>query len=120
MQLDLAVSARQRRRLQEFGQGDRADNSVLQQQVWSVPARLEVVVSEMTIDARLLCGGGDRVHRSKTLISDKPLPVDELAREVASSVVGQSVGLKSLTTRGCRKDSQYLVDTLPRVQTEPG
>src|SRR5258706_4540361 len=40
-------------------------------------------------------GSGIGFIAHKTLVSDKPLPVDELAREVAYQWWGQAVGLKT-------------------------
>jgi len=96
MQLDLAVLPGSEGRLQEFGQEIAQivqfyNNKFGQFQLGSRIAVAEI--DDETLD--YYAGAGITFISHKVLVSDKPLPVDDLAREVAYQWWGQAVGLKS-------------------------
>jgi aminopeptidase N len=96
MQLDLAVLPGSEARLQEFGQEIAQVLQFYNDRFGQYTLGMRFVVTEMddeTLD--YYSGSGIVFIAHKTLTSDKPLPVDDLAREVAYQWWGQAVGLKS-------------------------
>ena len=96
MRLDLAVLPGSEGRLQEFGQEIAQIIQFYNSKFGPFLLGSRFVVAEIddeTLD--YYAGAGIAFIAHKTLISDKPLPVDELAREVAYQWWGQAVGLKS-------------------------
>src|SRR5713226_4779783 len=96
MQLDLAVLPGSEARLQEFGQEIAQILQFYNDRFGQYMLGTRYVVTEVddeTLD--YYSGSGIVFIAHKTLTSDKPLPVDELAREVAYQWWGQAVGLKS-------------------------
>ena len=96
MQLDLAVLPGSEGRLQEFGQEIAQIVQFYNSRFGPFLLGSRFVVTEIddeTLD--YYAGAGIAFIAHKTLVSDKPLPVDELAREVAYQWWGQAVGLKS-------------------------
>jgi aminopeptidase N len=96
MQLDLAVLPGSEGRLQEFGQEIAQILQFYNSRFGAYLLGSRYVVAEIddeTLD--YYTGSGIAFIAHKTLISDKPLPIDGLAREVAYQWWGQAVGLKS-------------------------
>ncbi len=96
LQLDLAVLPGSEGRLQEFGQEIAQIVQFYNSRFGPFFLGSRFVVAEIddeTLD--YYTGAGIAFIAHKTLVSDKPLPVDELAREVAYQWWGQAVGLKS-------------------------
>lgn len=96
MQLDLAVLPGSEGRLQEFGQEIAQILQFYNDRFGHYLLGSRFVVAE--IDDETLesySGSGIAFIAHKTLVSDKPLPVDALAREVAYQWWGQAVGLKT-------------------------
>lgn len=96
MQLDLAVLPGSEGRLQEFGQEIAQIVQFYNSRFGPFLLGSRFVVAEIddeTLD--YYAGAGIAFIAHKTLVSDKPLPIDDLAREVAYQWWGQAVGLKS-------------------------
>lgn len=96
IQLDLAVLPGSEGRLQEFGQEIAQILQFYNDKFGQYMFGSRFVIAE--IDDETLgyySGSGIGFIAHKTLVSDKPLPVDELAREVAYQWWGQAVGLKT-------------------------
>jgi aminopeptidase N len=96
MQLDLAVLPGSEARLQEFGQEIAQILQFYNDRFGQYMLGTRFVVTEVddeTLD--YYSGSGIVLIARKTLTSDKPLPVDDLAREVAYQWWGQAVGLKT-------------------------
>lgn len=96
MQVDLAVLPGSEGRLQEFGQEVAQILQFYNDRFGQYMLGSRFVVAEIddeTLD--YYSGSGIAFIAHKTLVSDKPLPVDDLAREVAYQWWGQGVGLKS-------------------------
>jgi aminopeptidase N len=96
MQLDLAVLPGSEARLQEFGQEIAQILQFYNDRFGQYMLGTRYVVTEVddeTLD--YYSGSGILFITHKTLTSDKPLPIDDLAREVAYQWWGQAVGLKS-------------------------
>lgn len=96
MQLDIAVLPGSEGRMQEFGQEIAQILQFYNNRFGPYQLGSRFVVAE-TDDETLdyYSGAGIVFIAHKTLTSDKPLPVDDLAREVAYQWWGQAVGLKS-------------------------
>lgn len=96
MQIDLAVLPGSEGRLQEFGQEIAQILQFYNDRFGQYTLGSRYVVAEIDDDTLpYYSGSGMGFIAHKTLVSDKPLPVDELAREVAYQWWGQAVGLKS-------------------------
>lgn len=96
LQLDLAVMPGSEGRLQEFGQEIAQIVQFYNSRFGPFFLGSRFVVAESDDDTLdYYTGAGIMFIAHKTLISDKPLPVDDLAREVAYQWWGQAVGLKS-------------------------
>ncbi|MFY9572937.1 MAG: M1 family aminopeptidase [Blastocatellia bacterium] len=96
MQVDINVLPGSEGRLQEFGQEITQILQFYNSRFGPFLLGSRFVVAEIddeTLDYYSGAGIGFIAHR--TLVSDKPLPVDDLAREVAYQWWGQAVGLKS-------------------------
>ncbi|HEY3136185.1 MAG TPA: M1 family aminopeptidase [Blastocatellia bacterium] len=96
MQLDINVLPGSEGRLQEFGQEIAQILQFYNTRFGPYMLGSRFVVAEAddeTLD--YYSGAGIAFIAHKTLTSDKPLPVDDLAREVAYQWWGQAVGLKS-------------------------
>jgi tetratricopeptide (TPR) repeat protein len=96
MQLDLSVLPGSEARLQEFGQEIAQIVQFYNSHFGPFLLGSRFVVTEIddeTLD--YYTGAGITFIAHKTLISDKPLPVNDLAREIAYQWWGQAVGLKS-------------------------
>jgi len=96
MQLDVAVLPGSEARLQEFGQEIAQVLQFYNNRFGQYLLGSRFVVAEVddeTLD--YYSGSGIAFIAHKTLVSDKPLPVDDLAREVAYQWWGQAVGLKN-------------------------
>ena len=96
MQLDLAVLPGSEGRLQEFGQEIAQIVQFYNSKFGPFLLGSRFVVAEIddeTLD--YYAGAGIAFIAHRTLVSDKPLPIDDLAREVAYQWWGQAVGLKS-------------------------
>lgn len=96
MQLDINVLPGSESRLQEFGQEIAQILQFYNNRFGPYQLGSRFVVAEVddeTLD--YYSGAGIAFIAHKTLTSDKPLPVDDLAREVAYQWWGQAVGLKS-------------------------
>ena len=96
MQLDLAVLPGSEGRLQEFGQEIAQILQFYNGKFGPFLLGSRFVVAEIddeTLD--YYAGAGIAFIPHRTLVSDKPLPIDELAREIAYQWWGQGVGLKS-------------------------
>jgi aminopeptidase N len=96
LQLDLAVLPGSEGRLQEFGQEIAQIIQFYNSKFGPFLLGSRFVVAEIddeTLDYS--AGAGIAFIAHKTLVSDKPLPIDDLAREVAYQWWGQAVGLKS-------------------------
>jgi aminopeptidase N len=96
MQLDINVLPGSEGRLQEFGQEVAQILQFYNTRFGPYMLGSRFVVAEAddeTLD--YYSGAGIAFIAHKTLTSDKPLPVDDLAREVAYQWWGQAVGLKS-------------------------
>jgi len=96
LQLDLAVLPGSEGRLQEFGQEIAQIVQFYAGRFGPMLLGSRFVIAEIDDDTlEYYAGAGIAFIAHKTLISDKPLPVDDLAREVAYQWWGQAVGLKS-------------------------
>ena len=96
MQLDLAVLPGSEARLQEYGQEIAQILQFYNDRFGQYMLGTHFVVTEAddeTLD--YYSGSGIVFIAHKTLTSDKTLPIDDLAREVAYQWWGQAVGLKS-------------------------
>jgi len=96
MQIDLAVLPGSEARVQEFGQEVAQVLQFYNDRFGQYMVGTHYVVTEVddeTLD--YYSSSGILFIAHKTLASDKPLPVDELAREVAYQWWGQAVGLKT-------------------------
>lgn len=96
MQLDISVLPGSEARLQEFGQEIAQIVQFYNSRFGPFLLGSRFVIAEIddeTLEYYSGAGIGFIPHR--TLISDKPLPVDDLAREIAYQWWGQAVGLKS-------------------------
>ncbi|HSQ19345.1 MAG TPA: hypothetical protein VLR92_03125, partial [Blastocatellia bacterium] len=96
LQLDLAVMPGSEGRLQEFGQEIAQIVQFYNSRFGPFFLGSRFVVAESDDDTLdYYTGAGIMFIAHKTLVSDKPLPIDDLAREVAYQWWGQAVGLKS-------------------------
>lgn len=96
LQLDLAVLPGSEGRLQEFGQEIAQIVQFYNSRFGPFFLGSRFVVAESDDDTLdYYTGAGIMFIAHKTLVSDKPLPIDDLAREVAYQWWGQAVGLKS-------------------------
>ena len=96
LQLDVAVLPGSEGRLQEFGQEIAQIVQFYNSRFGPFFLGSRFVVAESDDDTLdYYTGAGIMFIGHKTLVSDKPLPVDDLAREVAYQWWGQAVGLKS-------------------------
>src|SRR5262249_46321925 len=96
LQLDLAVLPGSEGRLQEFGQEIAQIVQFYNTKFGPIMLGPRYVVAE--IDDQTLnsyAGAGIGFISHKNLLSDKHLPIDDLAREVAYQWCGEAVGLKS-------------------------
>jgi aminopeptidase N len=96
MQLELAVLPGSESRLQEFGQEIAQIAQFYNAKFGPFLLGNKLVVAEIddeTLD--YYAGAGITFIAHRTLVSDKHLPIDDLAREVAYQWWGQAVGLKS-------------------------
>jgi len=96
IQLDLAVLPGSEARIQEFGQEILQIIQFYNGKFGPFLLGSRFVVAEIddeTLD--YYAGAGITFIPHRTLVSDKPLPIDELAREIAYQWWGQAVGLKS-------------------------
>jgi aminopeptidase N len=96
MQVDLYALPGSEARLQEFGQEIAQILQFYNSKFGPYALGTRYVVAQIddeTLDS--YSGAGIAFLAHKTLVSEKPLPVDDLAREVAYQWWGQSVGLKS-------------------------
>ncbi|MFY9611779.1 MAG: M1 family aminopeptidase [Blastocatellia bacterium] len=96
MQIDLNVLPGSEARIQEFGQEIAQILQFYNNRFGQYALGSRFVVAEVDDETlESYTGAGIAFLAHKTLISDKALPVDALAREVAYQWWGQSVGLKS-------------------------
>lgn len=96
MQIELDVLPGSEVRIQEFGQEIAQILQFYNNKFGQYALGSRFVVAEVddeTLDS--YTGAGIAFLAHKTLVSDKPLPVEALAREVAYQWWGQAVGLKS-------------------------
>ena len=96
IQLDLAVLPGSEARIQEFGQEILQIIQFYNGKFGPFLLGSRFVVAEIddeTLD--YYAGAGITFIPHRTLVSDKPHPIDELAREIAYQWWGQAVGLKS-------------------------
>ena len=96
MQIELAVLPGSEARIQDFGQEIAQIIQFYNSKFGPAQLGSRFVVAEIddeTLD--YYAGAGIAFIPHRTLISDKPLPIDELAREIAYQWWGQAVGLKS-------------------------
>lgn len=96
MQVDMYALPGSEARLQEFGQEIAQILQFYNSRFGPYALGTRYVVAQVddeTLDA--YSGAGIAFLPHKTLVSEKPLPIDDLAREVAYQWWGQSVGLKS-------------------------
>jgi aminopeptidase N len=96
MQLDLAVLPGSEGRIQEFGQEIAQIIQFYNSKFGPFMLGSRFVVAEIddeTLD--YYAGAGIAFIPHRTLVSDKLLPIDDLAREIAYQWWGQAVGLKS-------------------------
>jgi aminopeptidase N len=96
MQIDLAVLPGSEGRLQEFGQEVAQILQFYNDKFGQYMLGSRFVITEIDDETlEYYSGSGIGFIAHKTLVSDKPLPIDDLAREVAYQWWGQAVGLKS-------------------------
>ncbi|HKA16673.1 MAG TPA: M1 family aminopeptidase [Blastocatellia bacterium] len=96
VQLDLAVLPGSEARLQEFGQEIAQIVQFYNTKFGPMMLGTRYVVTEIDDDTLdYYAGAGIEFISHKTLVSDKLLPIDDLAREIAYQWWGQAVGLKS-------------------------
>lgn len=96
MQLDLNVLPGSEARLDEFGQEVAQILQFYNSKFGQYVLGTRYTIAEVDDDTlEYYSGAGIGFIGHKTLVSDKPLPVDDLAREVAYQWWGQAVGLKS-------------------------
>lgn len=96
MQLDLAVLPGSEGRLQEFGQEIAQILQFYNERFGQYMLGSRFVIAEIDDETlEYYSGSGIGFIAHKTLVSDKALPVDALAREVAYQWWGQAVGLKT-------------------------
>jgi aminopeptidase N len=96
MQLDLAVLPGSEGRLQEFGQEIAQILQFYNERFGQYMLGSRFVVAEIDDETlEYYSGSGIAFISHKNLVSDKPLPVEALAREVAYQWWGQAVGLKT-------------------------
>jgi len=96
MQLDLFVLPGSEGRLQEFGQEIAQIVQFYNGKFGPFLLGSRFVVAEIDDETlEYYAGAGIAFIPHRTLVSDKPLPIDDLAREVAYQWWGQAVGLKS-------------------------
>lgn len=96
MQLDLAVLPGSETHLQEFGQEIAQIVQFYNTKFGPMMLGSRFVVAEIDDDTLdYYAGAGIELISHKTLVNDKGLPIDDLAREVAYQWWGQAVGLKS-------------------------
>ncbi|HXF39392.1 MAG TPA: M1 family aminopeptidase [Blastocatellia bacterium] len=96
MQVDISVLPGSEARLQEFGQEVAQILQFYNSKFGQYVLGTRYVIAEVDDDTlEYYSGAGIGFISHKTLVSDKPLPVDDLAREVAYQWWGQAVGLKS-------------------------
>ena len=96
MQIDLAVLPGSEARLQEFGTEIAQILQFYNGKFGPFLLGSRFVLAEIddeTLD--YYAGAGIAFIPHRTLVSDKPLPIDEIAREIAYQWWGQGVGLKS-------------------------
>ncbi len=96
IQIDLSVLPGSEARIQEFGQEIAQIVQFYNNRFGAYLPGSRFVITEIddeTLD--YYSGAGIAFIAHKTLISDKALPIDDLAREVAYQWWGQAVGLKS-------------------------
>jgi len=96
MQIDLAVLPGSEARLQDFGTEIAQILQFYNGKFGPFLLGSRFVVAEIddeTLD--YYAGAGIAFIPHRTLVSDKPIPIDELAREIAYQWWGQGVGLKS-------------------------
>ena len=96
MQLDLAVLPGSEAHLQEFGQEIAQIVQFYNTKFGPMMLGSRFVVAEIDDDTLdYYAGAGIELISHKNLVTDKLLPIDDLAREVAYQWWGQAVGLKS-------------------------
>ena len=96
MQIDLYVLPGSEVRIQEFGQEIAQILQFYNNRFGQYALGSRFVVAEVDDETlESYTGAGIAFLQHKTLISDKPVPVEALAREVAYQWWGQAVGLKS-------------------------
>jgi len=96
MQIDLSVLPGSEARVQEFGQEIAQILQFYNNRFGPYALGSRFVIAEVDDETlESYTGAGIAFLAHKTFVSDKPLPVDDLAREVAYQWWGQAVGLKS-------------------------
>lgn len=96
MQIDISVLPGSEARIQEFGQEIAQILQFYNNRFGQYALGSRFVVAEVDDETlESYTGAGIAFLAHKTLVSDRALPVDALAREVAYQWWGQSVGLKS-------------------------
>ncbi len=119
MQLDLAVLPGSEGRLQEFGQEIAQIVQFYNGRFGPFLLGTRFVVAEIDDDTLdYYSGAGIAFIAHKTLVSDKPIPIDDLAREVAYQWWGQAVGLKTFDDAWLSQGLAEYSSVLYRESTE--
>jgi len=96
MQLELSVLPGSEARIQEFGQEIAQIVQFYNERFGQFQLGSRFVITEIDDETlEYYSGAGISFIAHKTLVSDRPLPVDDLAREIAYQWWGQAVGLKT-------------------------